>query len=137
MDKTRRDNLRSIIGKARREVEESLRRQLVGYGLFTDAPALAKEHLSLRAEQEAQYQRVLDAVGRESRAPAARRLPSAMEAGTGAWLKRCRAAPTSPNRGTGRPPRVRYTKHLAGPYAPREWSTAPPHRSAYGAVAAR
>ena len=68
MDKDRRDNLRAIIGKARRSVEESLQRQLVGYGLFTDAPALAKADLPLRLDQEAHYQRVLDAVSRESRA---------------------------------------------------------------------
>src|SRR3989449_3712774 len=68
MDKTRRDNLRSVTGKARQLVEESLRRQLVGYGLFTDAAVLPREELPLRQEQEAHYRRVLDAVGREGRA---------------------------------------------------------------------
>jgi hypothetical protein len=68
MDKPRRDNLRSVISKARRLVEESLQRQLVGYGLFTDAPVLPQSELPLRPEQEAHYRRVLDAVGRESRA---------------------------------------------------------------------
>jgi hypothetical protein len=97
MDKTRRDNLRSVISKARRDVEESLRRQLVGYGLFTDAPALAREHLSLRVEQEAHHQRVLDAVGREGRATGDERgiTPEAVaryvrEAG-GTWVNRLAA----------------------------------------------
>ena len=68
MDKPRRDLLRSVIGKARRDVEENLRRQLVGYGLFTDTPALSQEDLPLRPEQEGHYRRVLDAVSREGRA---------------------------------------------------------------------
>src|SRR5262245_40823536 len=97
MDKDRRDNLRAIIGKARRSVEESLQRQLVGYGLFTDAPALAKKDLPLRPDQEAHYQRFLDAVGRESRATGSVQgiMPEAVtryirEAG-GTWVNRLAA----------------------------------------------
>jgi hypothetical protein len=97
MDKQRRDNLRAVIGKARREIEGSLRRQLVGYGLFTDASALARNDLPLRSDQEAHYQRVLDAVSRESRATGSERgiTPETVaryirEAG-GTWINRLAA----------------------------------------------
>src|SRR5262245_25261283 len=97
MDKQRRDNFRAVIGKARREIEESLRRQLVGYGLFTDSPALARSDLPLRPDQEAHYQHVFEAVSRESRATGSERdiTPEAVaryvrEAG-GTWVNRLAA----------------------------------------------
>lgn len=69
MDKDRRDNLREIIGRARRRVEESLGSRLVSYGLFVDRELLTRAELtSLRPEQEEHYQRVLDAVRRHARA---------------------------------------------------------------------
>lgn len=68
MEKARRDHLRAVIGEARRNVEDSLTRQLVAYGLFTNAVPLPREQLPLRPDQEAHYLRVLDVVRREGRA---------------------------------------------------------------------
>jgi hypothetical protein len=71
MEKARRDKLRSVVGEARRLIEDSLTRQLAGYGLRVDTDPVPRQQLSLRPEQEAHYVRVLDAVKREGRATGA------------------------------------------------------------------
>src|SRR4051794_22898825 len=68
MEKARRDKLRGVVGEARRLVEDSLTRQLAGYGFRTDSDPVPRDQLSLRPEQEADYARVVDAVTREGRA---------------------------------------------------------------------
>ncbi len=69
MDKERRDKLRTVIGEVRRLVEESLKSQLVSYGLYTDIAPLPREQLlHLTPDKEPHYRQVLDAVRREGRA---------------------------------------------------------------------
>lgn len=105
MDKERRDHLRAVIGGVRRVVEDSLRRQVRYYGLTADAPPLPRAQLSIRPEQEALYERLLDAVRREARAtgPGTGVTPEAVaryvrEAG-GTWVNRLAALRTMEVRG--------------------------------------
>lgn len=68
MNKPRRDNLRCVVGEARRIVEESLKRQLLRYGLSVDDDPVSLPELSIRSDEEQHYVRVLDALRREGRA---------------------------------------------------------------------
>jgi hypothetical protein len=120
MDKERRDNLRTVIGRGRRLVEESLRAQLVAYGLFTDSPPLARGELALRPEQEPHYNRVLDAVRREARAVGKPNelVPEAVvrlvrEAG-GTWVNRLAALRAMEVRGLLEPPAAFVSEEYGG-----------------------
>src|SRR6266545_604051 len=68
MNKDRRDKLRAVVAMARGTIEDSLRRQLAGYGFFHNTAPVAKEDLPLTAVQEALYPRLRDAVLRQGRA---------------------------------------------------------------------
>ncbi|MHB1046355.1 MAG: BREX-1 system adenine-specific DNA-methyltransferase PglX [Thermoanaerobaculia bacterium] len=120
MEKTRRDALRAVVNKARREVEENLERQLAAFGLSREGAPIAHEELTLRSDQEVLYPRLLDAVRRHGRAVGAegRITPQAVnrfirETG-GTWINRLAALRALEARGLLDPPAAFISEQYGG-----------------------
>lgn len=120
MEKSRRDALRVVINAVRKEVEDSLARQMTVFGLNRDSAPIPREDLALPPDREPLYPRLLDAVKRHGRALGNAGIVTAAavsrfvrEAG-GTWVNRLAALRAMEVRGLLVPPAAFISEEYGG-----------------------